>query len=477
LLIRQEKKLKRGECMICSKIGSECPHPVIQDNHLIFVMMPFKDFDNVYYAIQTAVEGIEGKDFKCLRADEKYTAFSIWCRNICKNIRKAKYLIVDTTRRNPNVFYELGFSHAQESSRAILITQNVKDAPFDISDLNHIEYSSDKLRDLERSLKKAILELEKEEEEEGYKNKTSDGMILELKSQLREEEKRAFKFKKELHESEEREIKLKKHLKEVETIKNNPAEEAKNQITKLEVTIAELKSKLKFTEESNQEEIERLNRTLKEKEKRLIIFEEEFKIYKKNKDDKALFMLLLDETKRKAEAEVWFYKGYIERQEGNVEKAIEFYTKAIELNADYAKAYFNRGWAYHKIEEYEKAINDYNIYIELSPYDANAFGNLTEFYIITGNYKNALKTINTALSLSLEKKEKAISLYLECLTKKLLDMDISASEKEFTKILKQDFETRWSFELIESWLATSKIEKGKKAFITKKIEQLKKHKV
>jgi hypothetical protein len=252
LLIRQEKKLKRGEYMICSKIGSECPHPVVRDNHLVFVMMPFAGFDNVYYAIQTAVEGIEGKNFRCLRADDKFTTFQIWCRNICKNIRKAKYLVVDTTERNPNVFYELGFSHALESTRAILITQNVEDAPFDISDLNHIE---------------------------------------------------------------------------------------------------------------------------------------------------------------------------------------------------------------------------------LNPYDVNAFGNLTEFYIITGNYKSALKTINTALALSLKKEEKAISLYLECLTKKLLDMDISASEKEFTKILKQDFETRWSFELIESWLATSKIEKGKKAFIIKKTEQLKKHKV
>jgi len=153
--------------VLCSKIGSDCRHLVGQDDRFVFVMMPFKDFDNIYDAIKLAVEGIEGKPFTCMRADEQYTNFSIWCRNICKNIRKAKYLIVDTTGKNPNVFYELGFSHALENTKAILITQNIKDAPFDIADLNHITYSPDNLRDLREKMQKAILALEKEEEEEG----------------------------------------------------------------------------------------------------------------------------------------------------------------------------------------------------------------------------------------------------------------------------------------------------------------------
>ena len=195
--------------MLCSKIGSECPHPVRQNNRFVFVMMPFKGFDNIYDAIQLAVEGIEGKDFKCMRADEKYTNVSIWCKNICRHIRQAKYLIVDTTGRNPNVFYELGFSHALENTKAILITQNVKDAPFDVSDLNHIEYSPDNLKKLRKKLQMAILALEKEAEEDGYENKTTDEMMVELKSQLRQEEERAFKFKKELYETEERERRLK----------------------------------------------------------------------------------------------------------------------------------------------------------------------------------------------------------------------------------------------------------------------------
>lgn len=282
--------------MLCSKIGSDCPHPVVQDDKFVFVMMPFKSFENIYDSIQLAVEGIEGKNFECMRADEKFTTFSIWCRNICKNIRKAKYLIVDTSGKNPNVFYELGFSHALENTKAVLITQNVEDAPFDISDLNHIEYSPDDLRDLREKLQNAILELEKEEKEEGYESKTSDEMVMELKSQLREEEERASKFKKELHESEERESKLKEHIREVEAIKNNPVEEARNQITKLEGTITQLKSKLKNTEEDKKDQIAQLINTLKEKELKLSILENMLKTYKDSKDAKPLSNVLLNET-------------------------------------------------------------------------------------------------------------------------------------------------------------------------------------
>ena len=566
--------------MLCSKIGSECPHPVGQENRLVFVMMPFEGFDNVYAFIQLAVEGIAEKPFTCMRADDIYTNRSIWCKNICKNIRKAKYLVVDTTGKNPNVFYELGFSHALENTKAILITQNIKDAPFDIADLNHITYSPDNLRDLREKLQNAILELEKEDEDEGYANKTSEEMILELNSQLRKEEERSSKFKKELHETEERERNLKESIREIEAIKNNPVEEAKNKITKLDGTIAELKSTLKFTEETNRGEMDRLNKTLKEKEEKLNILEGKFETYKNSKDEEPLSTLLLDETKRQSEAVKWFIKAYGESQNGNHEKAIEYYTKAIELNPDYADAlnnrgacydglkeyekalvdynkaielkpdyavaynnrglcyknlkeyekaladytkaielnpddavvfynrglcyqnlkeyekaladynkaielnpdyalaYNNRGICYNVLKEYEKAIDDYNKAIELKPDDAHSYENLAELYIITDNFKNALATIENALALSLEIKRRAECRYLECIAKKMLDMDVSECENKFFEILKKDFETPMGFEQIETWLADAgtDIDADKKAFIIEKTEQLKKHK-
>jgi hypothetical protein len=167
-----------AKMMRCSKIGSKCPYPVGKEDTLVFVMMPFKSFDNVYNAIQLAVNDIQDNDFKCLRADEKYTNVSIWCKNICKNIRRAKYLVVDTTGKNANVFYELGFSHALENTKTILITQNIKETPFDIADLNHIVYSPENLGELRTKLKDAIYVLEKEET--NYDDKTHEEMLHEL---------------------------------------------------------------------------------------------------------------------------------------------------------------------------------------------------------------------------------------------------------------------------------------------------------
>lgn len=408
--------------MLCSKIGSSCPHPVTRDENFVFVMMPFKGFEPVYYTIQTTVQGLKsanGENFICHRADERYTTFSIWCKNICANIRKAKYLIVDTTGKNANVFYELGFAHALETTTAILITQNIADAPFDISDLNHIKYAADKPRELEAKLKNAIESLEKEEEGKSFKNKTGEEMVIELKSQLIKEEERSTKFKNELHESEDRERKLKERIKEIEAINENPIEEAKNQITSLEGAVAELKSKLKLTEQTDKEEISRLDRLLKEKEEKLKILEREFESYKQSKDEKPLTTLLMDDSKRKAEAEKWFYRGLVGI---NTEQKIEYYTKTIKLNPD-----------------------------DIAPYV-----NLAELYIITGDYENALNTINNSFRQSLELEHHAIILYLECIARKT-------------------FKITWSFDTFESWLSNADIDNDKKAFIIEKTERLKKH--
>jgi tetratricopeptide (TPR) repeat protein len=498
--------------MFCSKFGGECPHTVIPDDKYVFVMMPFKNFDSVYDAIKMAMEGIKDKEFVCERADERYTNRAIWCDQICKSIRKSKYLIVDTTHRNPNVFYELGFAHAMgDNTRAIIITQNIEEAPFDVRDLGHIIYSEKNLPKLREDLKKAIIDLEKEEvEEESYENKSPEELINELKSQLRAEEERASKFKKELTETEERERKLKESIREIEAIQDNPVEEAKDKIAELEGSVAELKSKLRFTEKDKKDTIEKLTKTLKEKEKKLKILEEKFESYKESKDVKTLSDSLLDDAKRRTEAEEWSNRAYEELKKGNYSIAVNLSTKAIELNPGYATAYLRRGWGYNELKEYEKALRDYNKAIELNPRDdwiynnrgknysdlkeydkaisdynkaieldpkcAGYYNSISEIYIMVGNYKSALKNIEKALSLSLETEDIATCLYLECIAKKMLDMDISDCEKKFNEILKKDFTTRWSSDEIEIWLADADITADKKSFILEKTEQLKKHK-
>jgi tetratricopeptide (TPR) repeat protein len=573
--------LKRSVKVFCSKIGGECPHNVIPDNKYVFVMMPFEGSNSVYDTIRQAVKGIEGKEFRCERADDTYTNRSIWCNRICMNIRKAKYVIVDTTGRNPNVFYELGFAHAMNNTKAIIITQNIKEVPFDIAEINHIIYSEKELPGLREKLKNAIQALEKEEIEEGYANKSTEEIITDLKLQLRAEEERAGKFKNELVESEEREQKLKKSIAEIASIQSNPDAEARSKIADIEGTIAGLKEKLERTEKDKKDTTVELTKTLKEEEWKLKNLADSFDNYKGGKDVKSISNLLLDDTRRRAEAQKWFNRANDESQKGNKETSIEYYnkaielnpeeatahnnrgvayydikeyekaisdynkeielnpefadayynrgiaysdikeyekaisdyTKAIELNPEYADAYNNRGFAYGNIKEYEKAISDYdkaielnpeytkaynnrgNAYnnlevyvkaisdynkaielnpedadayynrgtayynlevyenvisdwnkaIELNPEDATTHENLSELYIITGNYKSALETITKVLSLPLEIKDRAVCIYLECIAKKMLYMDISDCEKELNEILKREFETTWSF--------------------------------
>lgn len=169
--------------MFCHNIGKNCPHQIIKDDNLIFLLMPFNGFTRVYNTILNAVNSIPNRKFKCDRADKKFTNHSIWCSRICQPIQSAKYIIADTTGKNPNVFYELGYAHALEGTATIIISQNIHDIPFDIKDLAHIEYSLDKLNLLKRKLISTIADLEVVENEEEivfFKKEELKEIILDL---------------------------------------------------------------------------------------------------------------------------------------------------------------------------------------------------------------------------------------------------------------------------------------------------------
>jgi tetratricopeptide (TPR) repeat protein len=62
-----------------------------------------------------------------------------------------------------------------------------------------------------------------------------------------------------------------------------------------------------------------------------------------------------------------FYFALASREGDNkqYDKAIADYTKAIELDSNYADAYCNRGSVYNTLQQYEKAVADYTKAIEL----------------------------------------------------------------------------------------------------------------
>lgn len=121
------------------------------------------------------------------------------------------------------------------------------------------------------------------------------------------------------------------------------------------------------------------------------------------KQDIDLIKKDIDKSKRNAEraarraiASKLFTQALSEK---DLQKAIELYSKAIELDPNFAEAYSNRGYAKYLLGEEKNALQDYDKAIELNP-------NLSETYNNRGNAKESLGDENGAL----EDYDKAIEL-------------------------------------------------------------------
>ena len=66
-------------------------------------------------------------------------------------------------------------------------------------------------------------------------------------------------------------------------------------------------------------------------------------------------------------AEEYFELGEDFDKEQDYYDAIAAYSKAIELDPDFAQAYRNRGFSYYRLRKGEEAIKDYERFIELDP--------------------------------------------------------------------------------------------------------------
>ena len=81
-----------------------------------------------------------------------------------------------------------------------------------------------------------------------------------------------------------------------------------------------------------------------------------------------------------ANARDYFEQGDIEYEQGNCDKAIADYTRAIELNPKLAEAYNNRAYIYMVKKEYGAALADLNEALQLRPDYVNALMNRGDIY-------------------------------------------------------------------------------------------------
>ena len=105
-----------------------------------FVIMPFGGWFDSYYT-SIFIPAIEATGLASVRADDIFRPSPI-INDIWAFTKRAKIVLADLSKKNPNVFYELGLAHSL-SKPAILVTEAITDVPFDLQSLRVIVYNKD----------------------------------------------------------------------------------------------------------------------------------------------------------------------------------------------------------------------------------------------------------------------------------------------------------------------------------------------
>jgi hypothetical protein len=110
------------------------------DLRYLFVVMPFDDKLNPIASLIKKKVAPSLDNIKAKRGDD-LSSPTIIMADVWNLIYQAHAIIADCTGQNANVFYEIGLAHAI-GKEVILITQNKKDIPFDISNIRYITYKN-----------------------------------------------------------------------------------------------------------------------------------------------------------------------------------------------------------------------------------------------------------------------------------------------------------------------------------------------
>ncbi len=124
-----------------------------------FIIAPFGGWNDAYYEeiYRPAVElaGLSPK-----RADDLYRPSAI-VHDIWAFVKSSQVILADLTDKNPNVFYELGLSHAL-GKPVVMVTQSMDDVPFDLRALRVIQFAVEDpewAKSLRERIKRALKEV------------------------------------------------------------------------------------------------------------------------------------------------------------------------------------------------------------------------------------------------------------------------------------------------------------------------------
>ena len=114
---------------------------IMLNKNSCFIVMQFSsDLQGVYKALKTGLSSI---GVTCKRADD-VNGTTVLFGKIMQEILGSRFVIVDMTHANSNVFYELGIAHSfKDPDNVILIKQKEAKCPSDITYLEYIDYTLD----------------------------------------------------------------------------------------------------------------------------------------------------------------------------------------------------------------------------------------------------------------------------------------------------------------------------------------------
>lgn len=96
--------------------------------------------------------GLQVRDVADLAAESSMVT------NVTRWIDEADFIVADVTRRNPNVFYEIGYAQALKKPTIYVVEgSDARDVPLALSGNIFVVYSQDNLAGLHGSLRKALL--------------------------------------------------------------------------------------------------------------------------------------------------------------------------------------------------------------------------------------------------------------------------------------------------------------------------------
>ena len=104
-----------------------------------------------------------------------------------------------------------------------------------------------------------------------------------------------------------------------------------------------------------------------------------------------ILILLLSCDTPQVKRDRFFIQGNLALEQNDYKKAIDFYEKALFLDAEFALAYNNLGVALTEETRYFEAIQSYNQAILINPQYWESIQNRALAYEITGKYEKALK--------------------------------------------------------------------------------------